>query len=148
MWNWMRMSDEDTSQTVKHPAVKKRRTAQEEREERVQSTIEKLKDKHGASFIPIQIRIWAEMVAGDLHFSLDERPKSSMFAMAGNEAARRRRMVISVRSWSYQAAINKGHPLHVDGLEGVLPVPEILLRSLGYRWKDKKKVVCVVDTQR
>ena len=56
--------------------------------------------------------------------------------------------VISVRSWSYQAAINKGHPLHVDGLEGVLLVPEIFLRSLGYRWKDKKKVVCVVDTPR
>jgi len=46
-----------------------------------------------------------------------------------------------------QAAINKGRPLHVDGLEGVLPVPEILLRSLGYRWKDEK-VVCVVDTAR
>ena len=28
-----------------------------------------------------------------------------------------------------------------------LPVPEILLRSLGYRWKDKK-VACVVDTPR
>jgi len=43
-----------------------------------------------------------------------------------------------------QVAINKGCPLHVDGLEGVLPVPEILL---GYRWKDRK-VVCAVDTPR
>ena len=45
-----------------------------------------------------------------------------------------------------QAAINKGRPLHVGGLEGVLPVPEILLRSLGYRWKDKR-MVCVVYTE-
>jgi len=29
----------------------------------------------------------------------------------------------------------------------LLPVPEILLRSLGYRWNDMK-VVCVVDTPR
>lgn len=53
-------SDEDTSQTVKRPAVKKRKTAQEEREERVQNTIEELKEKHGASFTPMQVQIWAK----------------------------------------------------------------------------------------
>ena len=46
-------SDEDTSQTVKWPSVKKRKTVQEEREECVQSTIEKLKEKHGAGFTPM-----------------------------------------------------------------------------------------------
>ena len=48
-------SDEDTSQTAKRPSVKKRKTVQEEREERVQSTIEKLKEMHGAGFTPMQI---------------------------------------------------------------------------------------------
>jgi len=44
-------SDEDR----KRPAVKKRKTAQEEREELVQNTIEELKEKHGTSFTPMQI---------------------------------------------------------------------------------------------
>ena len=77
-------SDEDTSQTAKRPSVKKRKILQEEREERVQSTIEKLKEKHGAGFTPMQIRIWGELVAGDLHSSLDEPPKPSMFVRAGS----------------------------------------------------------------
>jgi len=100
-------SDEDTSQTVKRPAVKKRKTAQEEREECVQHTIEELKEKHGTSFVLMLVRIWAEMVAGDLHSSLDEPPKSSMFARASNggSAGKKRNDSNSLTEAFTQAAV-------------------------------------------
>ena len=51
---------------------------------RVQQTIKLLKEKHGAAFNPMQIRIWSEMVAGDLHSNLDNPPTTSMFTRAGD----------------------------------------------------------------
>ena len=93
-------SDEDTNQTAKKPteAVKKKRRVQEEREECVHNTIEKLKEKH-ANFTPMQIRIWSEMVAGDLHSSLDEPPKSSMFARAGSGNSTGNRRIVIKHRW-------------------------------------------------
>lgn len=55
----------------------------EDREERVQSVLQTLKDKHGASFTPMQLRIWSEIIAGELHASVDDPPTSSMFLSAG-----------------------------------------------------------------
>ena len=48
-------SDEDIKQIAKQPVGKKKKTIQEEREERVQTTIEKLKERHGATYTPMQI---------------------------------------------------------------------------------------------
>ena len=77
--------DEDVNFVLKRPVRKKRKgAAQEEREERVQETIKVLKEKHGTLFTPMQIRVWSEMVAGDLHSSLDEPPTTSMFVRAGD----------------------------------------------------------------
>lgn len=73
-------SDEETHQMSKS---KKKKTSQENREERVQCTIEDLKEKHGSDFTPMQVRIWSEMISGGLHSSLDEPPISSMFLRAG-----------------------------------------------------------------
>ena len=79
------MSDEDFKQIAKRAVGKMKNTIQEEREEHVQTTIKKLKERHGATYTPMQIRIWSEMVAGNLHSSLDEAQKSSTFARAGGE---------------------------------------------------------------
>lgn len=58
-------------------------SAQEEREEKVQSILRKQKDKHGTSFTPMQFRIWSEMHVGGIHSSLEDPPTSSMFVRAG-----------------------------------------------------------------
>lgn len=63
-------SDQDDflfGQTVRK---KRKGAAKEEREGRVQQNIKLLKEKHGAAFSPMQIRIWGEMIAGDLNSSL------------------------------------------------------------------------------
>ena len=62
----------------------KRSKKQEEREDKVRDTLKELKDKHGNSFSPMQFRIWSEMIAGELHSSLNEPPSTSMFIKAGN----------------------------------------------------------------
>ncbi len=55
----------------KQPATKRRKkTVQEDREERVVGTIEKLKKKHSSDYTPVQIRIWSEMIVGGIHASL------------------------------------------------------------------------------
>ena len=55
----------------------------EEREDRVQSCMHELREKHGTSFTPMQYWIWCEMIVGGLHASVDDPPTSSMFARAG-----------------------------------------------------------------
>ena len=76
-------SDEDTDVVQRGQKKKKKLSAQEEREEKVQRTIQKLKEKHGSSYTPMQIRIWSESVVGGIHSSLVEAPTSSMFTRAG-----------------------------------------------------------------
>ena len=72
---------------------KRKGTAKEEREERVQQSIKLLKDKHSVAFTPMQIRIWSEMIAGDLHSSLDDPPTTSMFMRAGDGSANSSRKI-------------------------------------------------------
>ena len=82
---FMCKSSKSTTDFAKLPQKKKSR--QEEKEELVESTIKKLKEKHGTRFTPMQVRIWSEMIAGDLYVSLDDPPKTSMFARAGGEGS-------------------------------------------------------------
>jgi len=56
---------------------RKKKTAQEDREEKVQTTIEQLKEKHSILFTPMQLRIWSESVVDGNHSSLEEAPTSS-----------------------------------------------------------------------
>lgn len=78
-------SDQDDFPLLVQPTRKKRRNAaKEEREGRVQDTIQTLKDKHSGNFTPMQIRIWAEMIVGELHSSLENPPTSTMFMRAGD----------------------------------------------------------------
>ena len=69
-------SDNDQhSQTVK----KKRKTASEDKENRVDDTVDKLREKHGTSWSTIQYRVWAETIVGGRHTSFDQPPKGAYF---------------------------------------------------------------------
>lgn len=77
-------SEGESDEPPKKSAPKKKKVS-EEREECVQTTVKKLKEKHGSKFTQMQVRIWSEMIAGNIHSSLEEPPKSSMFVRAGKE---------------------------------------------------------------
>ena len=79
-------TDEESCESEKTVSKKKKRScAQEEREEQVKDTIDKLREKHGTRYSPMQLRIWSEMIQGGIHSSLTDCPTSSMFVRAGGE---------------------------------------------------------------
>ena len=53
---------------------------QSEREDKVQEIVHNLKEKHSTTYTPMQLRIWAEMIASSLHSSTEDPPNTSMFA--------------------------------------------------------------------
>lgn len=62
------------------PAKKKQLDKQEE----VQKIVNSLKSTHGSKYTAMQLRIWAELIAGGLHSSEDHPPnRNSMFERAG-----------------------------------------------------------------
>ena len=79
--------DEEDSDEEGGICIKPKRAKMEERENKVHDIIKELKEKHGNSFSPMQLRIWSEMVVGEMHSSLDEPPSTSMFIRAGNTAS-------------------------------------------------------------
>ena len=68
----------------------KEKKKESEMEERVKEAIEKLKQSH-SGYTPMQYRIWAEMIVGGVHPSLDEPPRSTMFIRAGGGSAPKKR---------------------------------------------------------
>ena len=86
-------SDEDFDKKSQKKVKKSRK---EEREERVEESVAFLKEKHGMNFSAMQYRIWGEMVAGDLHSSLDTPPSTSMFIRAGGNTPGRKKSESSV----------------------------------------------------
>ena len=76
-------SEEDILCGSKQSKSRRKKTSREEREDQVHSIMDELKMKHGASFTPMQYRIWSEMMAGGIHASLDDPPTSPMFVKAG-----------------------------------------------------------------
>lgn len=88
-------TDEESCESEKKRCQKKKRLcAQEEREEQVKDTIDKLREKHGTRYSPMQFCIWSEMIQGGIHSSLtDCCPTSSMFVWAGgkNGAGRKKK---------------------------------------------------------
>ena len=53
-------------------SLHKKNKVSEEREECVQTTVKKLKEKHGSKFTQMQVRIWSEMIAGSSMFVRNE----------------------------------------------------------------------------
>ena len=62
--------------------VKKKMSALEEKNERIEDFIRKLHDKHKDKFSKIQHRLWAEMLDVGTHKSMDEAPAVPMFSGA------------------------------------------------------------------
>ena len=84
-------NEDSDSDEEREPITKAKRSKKaEEREDKVHDILKQLKEKHGKSFLPMQLRIWSEMVAGEIHSSLDEPPSTSMFARAGNTPVKKK----------------------------------------------------------
>ena len=83
-------ADEDQEELL-HPAKKRKSKATDEkRDSVVEDTVQTLKENHGKSFTAMQYRIWAEMIVGDLHDSIDDPPNTSMFSRAGNSGNKKK----------------------------------------------------------
>lgn len=76
---------------------KKRRVTGQDKEERVQETIEALKQQQGASsYTMMQLRIWSEMIQSGMHKSYKDPPTSSMFQRAGgNDTPKRKSATVA-----------------------------------------------------
>ena len=68
-------SDSDNDQ-YSQTAKKKRKTVNEDKENRVDDTVDKLREKHGTNWSTIQYRVWAETI---VHTSFDHPPKEAYF---------------------------------------------------------------------
>ena len=73
-------SDNDQHQTAK----KKRKTASEDKESRVDDTVDKLREKHRTKWSTIQYRVSAETFVGGRHTSFDHPPKGAYFKCSKN----------------------------------------------------------------
>lgn len=92
-------TDEESCESEKTVSKKKQRLcAQEEREEQVKDTVDKLREKHGTRYSPMQFCIWSEMIQGGIHSSLTDCPTSSMFVRAGGETGAGRKKDDSIAS--------------------------------------------------
>ena len=70
-----------------------KRKKQAENETKVEEIVDDLKTKHGSSFSPMQLRIWAEMIAAGMHCSIDDPPNTTMFMRAGGATPYRKKSV-------------------------------------------------------
>lgn len=71
--------------------IRKKRKKGEDKDKRVQSTIDQLTTKHDKTYTPMQYRVWAEMYLGGVHSSLDTAPTSTMFNRAGGDCSVKRK---------------------------------------------------------
>ena len=71
--------DSDREVTQARPPKKK----QADREDKVQETVDNLKETHSSRYTPMQLRIWAEMIVSGMHSSIEDPPNTTMFVRAG-----------------------------------------------------------------
>ena len=74
-------SDDDYGSDVS----KKKTSALQEKNSRIEEYIEQLKDKHQDKYSRIQYRLWAEMVDVGTHKSIDDAPGAPMFTAGGKQ---------------------------------------------------------------
>ena len=55
--------------------------------ERIDNTVDELKQKHGNSYTVVQYRVWAETMEAGHHDSLDKPPQGSFFKAQGRKSA-------------------------------------------------------------
>ena len=74
-------SDDEPSMT---PPKKKKKKVDRDNEAKAQEIFDDLKSKHGTQYTVMQLRIWAELIAGGLYSSTCDPPsENSMFQRAG-----------------------------------------------------------------
>ena len=81
------MSDEDSDDepSVTQPKKKKKKV---DNEDKVQKIVDDLKSKHGTQYTVMQLRIWAELIAGGFYSSTSDPPsENSMFQRAGGSSS-------------------------------------------------------------
>ena len=71
--------DEDDDFFGDHP----KKSAQQEREDKIKNCLDFLKKKHGAKFSNMQYHMWAEMKCSGTYSDLENPPAHSMFKRAG-----------------------------------------------------------------
>lgn len=78
---------------------RKKRKKADERDKKVQDTIDLLSEKHGdKTYTPMQYRVWSEMHIGGVHSSLDNPPNSTMFHRAGSGGPRKKNHTSEIAS--------------------------------------------------
>lgn len=80
------VSDEDSDDeppVTQHKKKKKK----PDNEAKVQEIIDDLKSKYGTQYTIMQLRIWAELIAGGLYSSTSDPPDNSMFQRAGGSSS-------------------------------------------------------------
>ena len=70
-------SESEETQCQKSQQRKKRKTAYEERLERVDDTVDELRKKHGSKFSAIQYYVWAATISAGRHMDLEHPPRGS-----------------------------------------------------------------------
>ncbi len=61
----------------------KKKSAREQRDDKLKQAVETLNEKHGSNYTPMQYHIWSELHANGMHTDLDKPPNNSMFKRAG-----------------------------------------------------------------
>ena len=79
----VRSDDVGSESELAETRPSKRKQPAADREEKVQEIANNLKEIHSSRYTPMQIRIWAEMMASGMHSSVDDHPNTSMFLRAG-----------------------------------------------------------------
>ena len=77
----LNFSDSDGENDVRLPKSKskKKRSRYEEKAERIEDTVDQLKEKHGNKYTLVQYRIWAETMESGQHSSVENPPTGRFF---------------------------------------------------------------------
>ena len=73
-------SDESDVDCLEKP---KKKTKEEEKDDRVQKIIEDLQTKYDKTYTPMQYRIWNEMIVGGISKGMEDIPTNPLFLRAG-----------------------------------------------------------------
>ena len=71
--------DQDTQPSSKRRKTTNKQSATDDNQERIEEIKQKLHEKHGSSYTPMQYRCWAELIAINSHTSYDDPPPYPMF---------------------------------------------------------------------
>ena len=78
---------------------RKKQKKADDRDKKVQDTIDLLSEKHGdKSYTPMQYRVWSEMHTGGVHSSLDSPPNSTMFHRARSSGPKKKNHTSEIAS--------------------------------------------------